>query len=355
MESFETDELTDRELSEMLAAWMVPVPSEDLRARVFSRAGSMTRRSGPELFRGFTDVGRLEVPWYRSLARGVKEVISPPKLAPFEVTSKPVEVSIVWEANAGRQARSGVLSVTAHAAVVLLALLSFGSPAIRKKVRDISPVYLVNAYKPKLPASAEKAGGGGGGGRREPTPVTKGAAPKMAPKQFIPPAVAVAKPLLPVVPAITAPAPVIVAENYGDPLSTLVGTSAGQGVNGLGSGRGGGLGSGNGDGFGAGHGGGSGGGAYRIGVDVSSPILISKVEPEYSDEARKAKYSGKVLLSVVVNERGIPTEIRVIQPLGLGLDEKAIEAVQRWRFRPGFRNGQPVAVLATVEVNFRLL
>jgi len=79
------------------------------------------------------------------------------------------------------------------------------------------------------------------------------------------------------------------------------------------------------------------------------------VEPEYSDEARKAKYSGTVLLSIVVDERGIPRDIRVVRPLGLGLDEKAIEAVRHWRFRPGMKNGRPVNVRATVEVSFRLL
>jgi TonB family protein len=165
----------------------------------------------------------------------------------------------------------------------------------------------------------------------------------------------VVKPLLPVVPAISAPVPQIDASIYGDPLSKLTGDSPGQGDNGLGSGTGGGNGKGRGDGYGDGSGGGNGGGIFRTGGDVSSPVLLLKVEPEYSEAARKAKYSGTVLLSVVVDERGIPQDIRVIRPLGLGLDEKAVEAVQQWRFRPGQRNGHPVRVRATVEVSFRLL
>jgi len=92
-----------------------------------------------------------------------------------------------------------------------------------------------------------------------------------------------------------------------------------------------------------------------VGGGVSSPGVIFKVEPEYSEEARKAKFQGTVLLSIVVDEKGLPRDIKVVRSIGLGLDEKAIEAVQKWRFRPGMRNGKPVPVFATVEVNFRLL
>jgi TonB family protein len=79
------------------------------------------------------------------------------------------------------------------------------------------------------------------------------------------------------------------------------------------------------------------------------------VEPEYSEEARKAKYSGFVLLSIIVNTDGRAEEIRVVKSLGMGLDEKAIEAVQKWRFKPGRNRGGPVKVRAQIEVNFRLL
>jgi len=92
-----------------------------------------------------------------------------------------------------------------------------------------------------------------------------------------------------------------------------------------------------------------------VGGGVSAPVPLYKVEPEYSEEARKAKYQGTVILSIVIDEQGRPRDLKVIRPLGLGLDEKAIEAVSKWRFRPGYKDGKPVAVLATVEVNFRLL
>jgi protein TonB len=88
---------------------------------------------------------------------------------------------------------------------------------------------------------------------------------------------------------------------------------------------------------------------------VSQPVVLVKVEPEYSEDARKARYSGVVVLSAIIDKDGQPREIRVIRSLGMGLDEKAIEAVQKWRFRPGMKAGQVVNVRAQIEVNFRLL
>ena len=97
------------------------------------------------------------------------------------------------------------------------------------------------------------------------------------------------------------------------------------------------------------------GGAYRIGGGVSQPTVIFKVEPEYSEEARKAKFQGTVVMFIVVDEHGNPCDVSVIRPLGLGLDQKAIEAVEKWRFNPGKKDGKPVPVQTTIEVNFRLL
>ena len=82
---------------------------------------------------------------------------------------------------------------------------------------------------------------------------------------------------------------------------------------------------------------------------------IFKPEPEYSEEARKAKFQGAVLLSIVIDANGHTRDVKVIRALGLGLDEKAVEAVLKWRFKPSTKDGHPVAVMANVEVNFRLL
>ena len=94
---------------------------------------------------------------------------------------------------------------------------------------------------------------------------------------------------------------------------------------------------------------------FRIGGDVSAPRLTYKVEPEYSEEARNAKHKGTVVLAIQVWEDGRAHNIRVIRSLGLGLDEKAIQAVQKWKFVPGKKDGIPVKVRANVDVNFRLL
>ena len=95
-------------------------------------------------------------------------------------------------------------------------------------------------------------------------------------------------------------------------------------------------------------------GVHR-GAGVTPPQLVYKVEPEFSEEARKAKHQGVVVLSIEVDASGHVRNVRVLQSLGLGLDEKAIEAVSRWRFRPGFPDGKPVATEAAVQVNFQLL
>jgi protein TonB len=289
---------------------------------------------------------------YRSLLASVRDFVRPRQLPPLDVTSKPVEVGSIWGAYSGGQRRSLVAGFLIQGSAVAMLFLLFHSPLVQHAIGDDR--MLLTYYLPKFPAATQKAAGGGGGGQRALTPVSKGEAPKFAPRPFVPPAVAVAHPLLPMVPTISAVAPQINAAVYGDPLSKLSDNSAGQGINGNGSGKGGGLGNGSGDGLGNGSGG-TGGGTFRAGGDVSSPVLVSKVEPEYSEEARRAKYSGSVMLSVVIDEQGIPQNIHVVSPLGLGLDEKAIEAVQRWRFRPGLRNGKPVRVLASIEVSFRLL
>jgi len=95
--------------------------------------------------------------------------------------------------------------------------------------------------------------------------------------------------------------------------------------------------------------------AVRIGGDVLAPKLLAKVEPTYSEEARTAKLSGTAVLSIEVDASGLPQNINVLRSPGLGLDAEAVAAVAQWRFQPGTRNGTPVNVLATVEVNFRLL
>jgi TonB family protein len=132
--------------------------------------------------------------------------------------------------------------------------------------------------------------------------------------------------------------------------------SNGQGSSGgMGTGSGGGLGSGTGNGYGPGFGGNAGGGLYHVGGGISAPVALNNVEAEFSDEARRAKYQGVCLISLIVDAQGNPQNPRVIRALGMGLDEKALEAVRQYKFRPAMKDGKtPVAVMITVEVNFRL-
>lgn len=95
-------------------------------------------------------------------------------------------------------------------------------------------------------------------------------------------------------------------------------------------------------------------GVFRVGGGVSAPRVSYSPDPEYSDEARRAKHQGTCVLSLIVAPDGLPRDIRVARSLGMGLDEKAIEAVSRWRFQPALKDGKPVAVAINIEVQFRL-
>jgi protein TonB len=146
--------------------------------------------------------------------------------------------------------------------------------------------------------------------------------------------------------------------NFGDPLAAMMSASAGAGAQGgIGTGEGGGIGSGNGGGLGPGYGGSTGGGAFRPGTGgVGYPACLYCPEPQYSEDARKAKFQGIVVLQVIIQPDGHATNIQVVKGAGLGLDEKAIEAVRTWRFKPAIGpNGTPVATITPIEVNFRLL
>jgi protein TonB len=303
----------------------------------------------------------VEEPFFRSLFRNIKDLIHPPKLPPLEVTSKPVAVKEIWGFYGGQEKRAGLTSILIHAGAIALLLFLGTNKAVQQVVKqqieliapDLAP------YKPTV--KKDTMHGGGGGGDRSPTPVSKGKLPKLANRQFVPPMIShVENPKLVMDPTLIiqpdANIPKVNIDQLGDPLakSGLASNGFGSG-GGMGSGRGGGIGPGSGPGFGPGSGGNMGGGAYRIGGGVSPPSILYKVEPEYSEEARKAKFQGTVLLFVIVDEKGNPRDIKIIRPLGLGLDQKAVEAVEKWKFSPGKKDGKPVPVQAQIEVNFRLL
>ena len=307
-----------------------------------------------------------EVPGHTAFFTNIRDYFFPPKLPPLKVTAKPVQVKSIWGFSAGKGRYAVALTAAGHLAVILFVFVIGAHYAQEAEVKDtvtlIAPDIDIAPYVPKLKPKPQQMGGGGGGGDRSPTPASKGKLPPQSLTQFVPPAAVVhnPNPRLVMQPTILVPPeadlPTVDIMAWGDPLGVDGPPSNGPGSGGgIGSGSGGGVGSGKGGGFGPGEGGGVGGGVYRIGGGVTAPTLIYKEEPEYSEEARKAKFQGTVVLYVVVDEKGMPRDLRVVRALGLGLDEKAIEAVQKWRFRPGYLNGKPVKVAATIEVNFRLL
>ena len=226
---------------------------------------------------------------------------------------------------------------------------------------NITQIFASDVSPYVLPPAPDKAGGGGGGGDRDKLEASKGALPKQSLKdQLAPPAVVIRNenPKLPVEASVVVPPSITLPHsgNMGDPLSNILGpASNGTGSGGgIGSGSGGGVGSGRGPGVGPGWGGGIGGGVFKVGGGVSAPRAVYDPEPEYSEEARKAKYQGVVVLWVIIGPDGRPKDMRVQRSLGMGLDEKAMEAVRQWKFEPAKKDGQPVAVQVNIEVNFRL-
>jgi TonB family protein len=309
------------------------------------------------------ELERANLPWFRNFFSNLKDLLFPQKLPPLQLTSKPVQVKELFSKDP-YQGRSQALSLAIHIGLVALAFTLGTNKTIQQAVARSTQVFVpdIAPYVPDVAPKKQAMGGGGGGGDRSPLPASKGKLPRAALKQFTPPMAVVnnPNPRLVMEPTIIAPPdvplPQVNMSVYGDPLAKIGPPSNGPGSGGgIGSGSGGGVGSGRGGGFGPGEGGGVGGGAFRIGGGVSAPVPIFKPEPEYSEEARKAKFQGTVLLAIVVDVDGKARDIRVIRTLGMGLDEKAIEAVSRWRFKPGYKDGRPVPVQAAVEVNFRLL
>ena len=313
-------------------------------------------------------LNRLLVPetgtsWFGRFKENLRETFNPPKLPPLEVTSKPVPVKDIW-AGSEHKSKAGVSSAIIHAGFIGALLLLGTNETVQQTAKEAVSLVLPPDIEPYVPAPQKKTmmGGGGGGGDRSPTPPSQGKLPRIAKRQFTPPSATVNNPdpKLVMEPTIVvqpeAQLPQIASNQYGLPTGIPGPPSNGPGSGGgIGTGKGGGVGSGSGVGYGPGSGAGTGGGVYKIGGGVSAPVPIFKPEPEYSEEARKAKFQGAVLLAIVILPDGSTSNIRVIRPLGLGLDEKAIEAVQKWKFRPSLKDGRPVPVSANVEVNFRLL
>ena len=305
----------------------------------------------------------LDEPLWKSLFRNIDEFLFPKKLPPLVLTSKPVPVRDIWGFyNYKRRGAFGSTVIHVLAVALIIAATYMGRKIVAVAKPKETVLLIAPDDLPALPPSKTLSGGGGGGGDRDKLQASEGRLPKQSMQQFTPPMAVVRNldPKLPVAPTIVVPPDIHLQQpnmpDLGDPLSHLPsvpsnGTGSGGGI---GSGSGGGVGSGEGPGYGPGHGGGTGGGAFRVGGGVSAPKQIYAPDPEYSEEARKVKHMGTVVLWLVVGPDGRPRDIRVARTLGLGLDEKAIEAVKTWSFEPAYKDGKPVAVQINVEVNFHL-
>lgn len=254
--------------------------------------------------------------------------------------------------------RSALFSGLLHAAAIVLVLTAtkiaippvahYNSVAIAD--RDITP------YLPLV-----RSNGGGGGGGQDLTRASRGELPRPALRQFTPPTVRILNdnPRLAMEATIVAPPDIAMpalSANIGLPDGIIGPPSNGRGRNGgIGDGDGGGVGDRRGPGAGnGGDGGGVTGMAPTRGY-ITPAALQWKAEPEYSEEARKAQLQGTVVLQIEIDASGRAQNIKLVHGLGLGLDERAVESVKRWRFRPAQQNGRPIASPAIIEVNFRLL
>lgn len=235
------------------------------------------------------------------------------------------------------------------AAIGLIAVL------VASKVPMAAPVKqaVISLMEPPPPPIAPKAKQiGGGGGQHDLSAVTQGHLPKLAQQQIVPPkAPPTIPPKLAVEPTVVVQPDLKLADNkmpdLGVPNSNLKGFS-------MGNGNGTGIGSGDGAGIGPGSGGNTGGGVYQVGGSVRPPVAIFTPDPEFSEEARKAKFSGNVVVSLIVGADGKPRNVHALRGVGMGLDEKAVEAVQQYKFKPAMQNGKPVAVYLNVDVSFQI-
>lgn len=292
----------------------------------------------------------------------LRDFFFPEKLPPLELISQPI--AVVDPMAVKRSPASSMLSFLLHAGVFAL-LVWFIIQARHhiivapQKVEVTSIV--VPPYIPPVTAPAPQSmGGGGGGGFHQPVEANKGHLPPVEKAPINPPELQVDHPKLAVAPAVVMPQQIKIPDNnmpnLGIPQSTqVVMKSQGSGSgSGFGQGGGGGIGAGNGGGIGSGTVGGYGGGVMTVGGGVTAPVVIHRVVPEFTDAARRSKFQGVASIGLIVDAQGNPEDVHVVHPLGMGLDQKAVEAVRQYKFKPAMFQGHPVPVQLVIEVDFHM-
>jgi TonB family protein len=302
-----------------------------------------------------------EKPLWTGLYESIRDVFFPQKLPPLELTSTPIPVPDRMAVKPNPWAIG--ISTGVNITILLIALFFVGRKIIETVNKPVLNATDIDVGEFTAPKSNTAAGGGGGGGDHSIIDPVKGKLPKIEKDPVVPPQVqTVDKPKLAMDAAIDVQKNIILPDNpmlpnigMKDSANVKLASNGSGSSGGMGSGSGGGLGSGTGNGYGPGSGGNTGGGLYRIGGSVTGPVPLNSVEAEFSDEARRAKYQGVCLISLIVDAQGNPQNPRVVRALGMGLDEKALEAVRKYKFKPAMKDGKtPVPVMITVEVNFRL-
>lgn len=274
-----------------------------------------------------------------------------------------------------RKMESEMLSVFVH--VLIIGLLILVVQQHDEPIEENENIVFVNppVYSPYEGTDDREGGGGGGGGKNQPLPPATGRMPEQVRAQMVPPDPDNPRPLMPVDDLLneeaTVQMPIDIPQDMSLPIGDIsappnYSTSSGPGSGGgIGTGRGSGVGPGSGPGVGPGSGGGMGGGSgggigsgvgpYVAGGSVRPPVVLYEAKPYYTEEARKARTEGVVLLQLVVRKDGTSDSFKVIRGLGYGLDESAISTIaNKWRWRPGTHNGTPADVQILVEVTFRL-
>jgi periplasmic protein TonB len=263
-----------------------------------------------------------------------------------------------------RSKASSVISFVLHA-VIIGAVLYLGLrfhvviPAAATKVTAVDFKLYAPPPPPKILPVAPLQGGGGGGGAHQIVDPTKGRPPEVRklPPVLAPQILRIDRPKMAAEPSMQVKMPDSPnLPNLGmtqSPQIALASQGKGGG-SGFGAGIGGGIGAGHGLGAGPGGGGGYGGGVMSVGGGVSAPVIVHSVDPEFTAEARTANFQGSVSIQLIVDSQGAPQNVRVVRHLGMGLDEKAIEAVRQYRFKPAMYEGHPVAVQLLIDVDFHL-
>jgi len=254
----------------------------------------------------------------------------------------PRDVQFSFERQAPRMSGSLFSSLLIHAALLAAIFVVF---RVTEAVVVPANTEVKNMVFLEQPGPG---GGGGGGGSRSKEPPPKEV---VLPKQIKPQITPV------VLPENSVPMPdfLVPATTLDEKLDPNLARGSG-GATGYGTGTGGGIGNGTGSGIGDGWGGGTGGGAYRPGSGIENPVLRREVKPQYTAEAMRAKIQGTVYLDCVVKADGSVGECGVVRSLDatFGLDQEAVKAAKQWKFAPGKKLGQPVAVLVTIEISFAL-